>query len=181
MMYPTKQLTLFAADTRDLANLSVWPGSDKAKQMTVNSGRRCLELYKKSGPLGYLVKTLLGTSAWGSTKCYLTWKVSATKDKRLLFRLVPLVPHIEETEFSLWPIPTANDGKNITLPRFFPTPTASRDYKPIRPLAPSEANGAHGTMLVGAIGRENPEFIGMYLNPQFSEWLMGFPITWTEL
>ena len=63
----------------------------------------------------------------------------------------------------------------------WPTTTASQDYKPIRPLAPSEANGTHGTMLVGAVGDTNPELIGGQLNPTWVEWLMGFPTGWTDL
>ena len=193
-----QQLTLFPEGTLDLANLLVTPGSDEARKMTAISGRKLLEYSRRSDPVGLLARMLLGTSLWASTTFYLTWKASTTPRKRLLFRLVPSAPHTDETGFSLWPTPTANDGKNISLPPsarswgsvpgeilrgFFPTPTptASQDYKPIRPLAPSEANGEHGTMLVGWIGNHCPELIGMYLNPRFSEWLMGFPITWTEL
>ena len=42
-----EQLTLFQGDS--LASRSVLPGSEEARKMTVTSGRRCLELYKKSG------------------------------------------------------------------------------------------------------------------------------------
>jgi hypothetical protein len=69
-----------------------------------------------------------------------------------------------------------------------PTPTASQDYKPIRPLAPSEANGTHGKMLVGVIGQQQlaqlkAKRIGnerLYLNPQFVQWMMGYPEGWIE-
>lgn len=192
-----EQLTLFPRDIlNDHASPLVLPGTEKARKMTVTSGQKLLAYYRNSGPIGLLVKTLAGTSHWGSTTCYLTWKASATPRNRLLFRLVPSMLRTEETGYSLWPTPTANDGNNITFPpaarnwdsvpgeimrRFYPTPTASQDYKPIRKLAPSEKNGDHGTMLVGAIGEKHPELIGKSLNPQFSEWLMGFPITWTEL
>ena len=33
-----------------------------------------------------------------------------------------------------------------------PTPKTSQDFKPIRSLSPSEANGTHGKSLVSAIG-----------------------------
>lgn len=64
---------------------------------------------------------------------------------------------------------------------FFLTPTASQDHKPVRRLAPSEAAGTHGTMLVGFIGTADPSLCGMYLHPSLSEWLMGFPNGWTDL
>ena len=90
-----------------LANHSVQPGSEEARRMTVTSGRKCSELYRESGPLGLLVKTLLESSQWRSTRCYLTWKASATPARRLLFRLVPSTPRTEGTELPLLPTPTA--------------------------------------------------------------------------
>lgn len=94
-----EQLTLFQEDF--LASHSVQPGSEEARTMTATSGRKCSELYRKSGPLGSLVRTLLVSSAWRSTRCYLTWKASATPAKRLLFRLVPSMPRTEGTELPL--------------------------------------------------------------------------------
>ena len=92
-----------------LASHSVQPGSEEARRMTVTSGRKCCELYRKSGPLGLLVRTLLESSAWRSTRCYLTWKASATPAKRLLFRLVPSTPRTEGTELPLWATPNTMD------------------------------------------------------------------------
>ena len=96
----------------------------------------------------------------------------------------------------LWPTPAAQDAKNSTFPpsqydrdtipgavmrSLWPTPTASQDWKPIRPLAPSEANGSHGTMLVGAVGHQEPQNVGGQLNPEWVEALMCFPIGWTDV
>ena len=61
------------------------------------------------------------------------------------------------------------------------TPTTSQDFKPVRALAPSEANGTHGKILVGSIGKEHPHLIGRYLKPLVTEYLMGWPIGWTDL
>ena len=85
-----------------LASHSLQPGSAEARTMTATSGRKCSELYRKSGPLGSLVRTLLVSSAWRSTRCYLTWKASATPARRLLFRLVPATPRTEGTGLQLW-------------------------------------------------------------------------------
>ena len=69
------------------------------------------------------------------------------------------------------------------------TPTASQNYKAVRPLSPSEANGTHGKTLVGDIGNQLGVEIGesgesaprLGLNPEFVEAMMGFPTGWTDL
>jgi hypothetical protein len=61
------------------------------------------------------------------------------------------------------------------------TPTTSQDFKPIRKLAPSEEQGKHGVILVGSIGNKYPHLIGRYLKPLVTEWLMGWPLGWTDL
>ena len=53
-------------------------------------------------------------------------------------------------------------------PQMLPTPTA-RDYK-----------GASGRAYKGE-AKDLPSEVGGSLNPEFCEWLMGFPIGWTEL
>ena len=65
--------------------------------------------------------------------------------------------------------------------RLWPTPATSQDYKPVRPLAPSEADGTHGTMLVGAVGDKHPDHIGGQLSSTWVEWLMGIPVGWSAL
>ena len=96
-----EQLTLFPEDSP--ASPSARPGNAEARKMTVTSGRRCSELLRKSDQLGSLAKMCLGSSIWHSTRCCLTWKVSATPRYRLLFRLVASMPRTEETGSALWP------------------------------------------------------------------------------
>lgn len=97
----SRQLTLFAGATR--ASPSPLPGSEGARRMTATSGRKCVGSWTSSGPLGCLERMLLGTSAWASTTCFLTWKPSATPAGRLLFRLVPSMPGTDEIGCGLWP------------------------------------------------------------------------------
>jgi hypothetical protein len=92
-----------------------------------------------------------------------------------------------------WPTPTGEDANNVTrasedfqslsrAAQLWPTPATSQDYKPVRPLAPSEAGGTHGTMLVGAVGDVDPGSIGGSLNPDWVEQhLMSLPEGWTRL
>ena len=133
-----EQLTLFQEDSR--VNRSPLPGSMEARKMTVTSGRKCLELYRRLDPVGSLVRMLLASSHWRSTKCFLTWKESATPAKRLLFRLVPSMPRTGETVAPFWPTATAVDSwvgglkstqqkpgsKHLSdAVRLWPTPSAS--------------------------------------------------------
>ena len=75
--------------------------------MTVTSGLSCLASSTRSGPLGACLRTLLGTSAWGSTVCGLTWKLRATPCNRSLLQLAPSVPRTDATESGFWPTPKA--------------------------------------------------------------------------
>ena len=145
-----------------LASHSVHPGSAEARTMTVTSGRKCSELYRKSGPLGSLVRTLLESSAWNSTQCFLTWKESATLSRRLLFRLVPSTPRTGETGLPFF-LGTLEATGLPRTPRFQQgrRPNPAEFVKLCQGQSDCPANGE--------------------LNPQWAEWFMGFPIGWTEL
>lgn len=111
------------------ASRSVVPGSNEAKTMTAISGQKCSESYKRQGQLGSLVRMLLESSAWRSTKCVLTWKQRVTKSSRLLFQLAVSMPRTEETEFGLlrgggamWPTPrTPSGGPDNSAKRLRPS------------------------------------------------------------
>lgn len=240
-----------------LASHSVQPGSGEARRMTVTSGRRCLELYRRSDPVGSLVRMLLESSHWRSTRCYLTWKASATPARRLLFRLAPSMPRTDETVVPFWPTPITprpHDSENMAgkyLPSqkqkdlsyavaMWPTPKSS-DSKGTGPVGsasqthdakkgnlrgvvleafatPQARDGSRNhtgqlanfvklipTVTTGAemCGRSaNYQWLkemeeagviseeerrsmaagnGGQMNPTWVEWLMGFPIGWTDL
>ena len=210
-----EQLTLFQEASP--ASRSALPGSEEERRMTVTSGLKCLELYQNSGPLGLLVRTLLESSIWRSTRCTLTWKTKVTPSKHLLFRLVPSMPRTGATDAQLWlGTPTAGTGthgrsekwrKGKTpnpqeFVRMFPTPT--RFDATCGDLPGKEFTGTrHAMKLIQAAKmwptpiatdwknrgckdyRKNREFqlqtaVGGQLNPDWVEWLQGFPIGWTE-
>jgi len=93
---PSEELTSSQVDSP--ANRSVLPGSKEARRMTVGSGRKCSELLSKHNPLGSLLKTLLVSSTWHSTRCWLTWKPKTTPRQRLYFQLAVKMPSTAETE-----------------------------------------------------------------------------------
>ena len=242
------QLTLFPADSP--VSPFPLPGSDEAVRTTAISGRKCSELLKNCGPIGSLVKMLLESSIWRSTRCFLTWKASVTPHRRLLFRLVPSTPRTGATDAPFWPTVQARDwkgpqgksylGKAVDLPqavKMWPTPTAmdakGLDRHPRKDMTTArscllsqkvalfptptrfdaecgdlwgkEYNGEtlHAMKLIqaaklfptptGRCGRGasqtetrqgGPDLqteVGGQLNPTWVEWLMGFPLGWTDL
>lgn len=193
------QLTLFAADTH--ANPFPQPGSDKARKMTATSGQNLCGSWLNSGPLGSLEKMLLGTSAWVSMTCWLTWKPKATPAGRLLFQLAPSVHRTGGTGSGLWPTPNCGmvRGMNYTMetswrhfgegrqthlsqwvrdPRMWPTPT-TRDHKGGRKPETLAASGRGETNSLNDAVTVRDQHGA--LNPEWVEWLMGFPVGWTSL
>lgn len=126
-----EELTSSQADF--LASLSPSQVRERERMITVTSGRTCSVQYKKSDPLGLLVKTLLESSRWFSPARRLKWeakplfsekitekeycydksmlskpsvKTLSEKDipsNRCLFRLVPSERPTEETGCGLLP------------------------------------------------------------------------------
>ena len=218
-----EQLTLFPEDSH--ASRFPSPGSDEARRMTVTSGRKCSALSKSSSPLGSLERMLLGSSIWNSTRCWLIWKPQATKQGRLLFRLVPSTPRTAATDARLWATPTARDSKGANslehlatgnhvdqlanAVKLIPTPTARCGQTPCIhgeggmnmatyvKLIPTVTTGSgmcggsanyqrlkemEDAGIISAEERRSMEAgNGGQLNPDWVEWLMGFPIGWTSL
>ena len=89
------------------------------------------------------------------------WKQKVTKSGRIVYRLVLSERIMKDTGYV-----------------FLASPRASQDFKPIRKLTPQENHGKHGLTLCASLGIIFPERIGQYINPQFAEWMMGFPLGW---
>ena len=70
-----------------LASHSVQPGSEEARMMTATSGRKCSELYRKSGQLGSLVRTLLDLYELRLMAFFPNCKMRDTKQGRTVLKL----------------------------------------------------------------------------------------------
>ena len=155
-----EQLTLFPADSP--VSRSALPGSAEARRMTATSGLRCFELFPRSDRLGSLVKTCLASSIWHSTRCWLTWMISATPRNRLLYRLSALMPRTGGSGSALWPTPTAvawaATGQRATLQRMVDKGMMTEDEK--------------RQLTNGSMNR---------INPEQTEWLMGYHQAFTEI
>lgn len=168
-----EQLTLFPADFP--VSHIVLPGSEKARQMTVTSGRRCAGLLMNSDPLGFLAKMLLESFIWGSTRFYLTWKTwgmnspeqSARRLSFLIFRLVQSMPSTSGTGYGFWPTPTSSDAFRAGMKPEWLVKHRQEGRK--------KGHGCSGIFEVAA-----DEF-GKLPSPVLNEWIMGFPPNWTAL
>ena len=164
-----------------LANHFPLPGNEKASQITVISGLKCLELYPRSSQLTSLVRMFLESSNMRSTRCYLIWKTSVTPRNRLLFRLAPLMPRTGGTGFGFWPTVDTTDGApNKNSNKRNGPKSLIQVAKEMWPI-PKEQNARgsgerHGQGVVSL-----DVAVGGKLNPTWVEWLMGLPIGWTDL
>lgn len=192
-MTNSEQLTLFAGDS--LASLTALPGSEGARQMTVTSGRNIAALLPSSGPLGLLVKMCLESERLSSMRCYLTWTISNTPQRRLVFRLAPSTPRTDGNEFLLWHTPNVPNGGRVNPLEMSATGKLPDGRKrqvglehQVRMVerclwpTPTQSDGMGGPGNSGRDGGENLRTaVGGSLNPEWVEWLMGFPIGWTDL
>lgn len=95
------------------ANPTAQPENGLEKRINATSGRRCLESFANSGHGTLWAKTwlesLVGTGAWYSRRCKLTWKLKGTKYKRLYFQLAPSTLPTEGIGFGLLPTVVSMD------------------------------------------------------------------------
>ena len=188
------QTTLFPIATSSQQGTPVSPSpkrvKGKAKKTHVTSGRASAKLLHPKDPLGLFSKTFMVTSAWGSTKCSLTWKPKATPQGRLLFQLVPSALPTEGTESGLWPTPRASEWKDCgpvgskshthmydrkylcAQVKMWPTPSASEHKAGLPGDKMQKMLGNHPEVRNSGTGT---------LNPTWVEWLMGYPEGWTDL
>ena len=194
------QLTLWQEDSP--VSHSQSQETEGGQTMTAISGLRCLELSKKPNQDGSLERMFLASSTWHSTMCKLTWRENTTKSGNSYYRLLPSMRTTEEiesssspTETQLWPTPMARDykdtGKNTNYEALakkgklagavmWPTPMAHE----ARLGYQDRSRGKKGTQeslttkVINNLGGRQE--VSGQLNPEWVEWLMGFPIGWTE-
>jgi hypothetical protein len=96
------------------ASLSVTPGSDEARKMTVRSGLKCLESSMRPGPLGSLERMLAASSVWSSTRCLLTWNWKVTPQGRSILELSASTPRTAGCESGLLlTTPNVQDDRDV--------------------------------------------------------------------
>ena len=181
------------------------PGSAEALKMTVTSGRKCLESSKSSPPLGCLEKMLLGSSTWGSKRRFLIWKEQAMKSGPSYYLLSPSARGMRGNGYSLpdtYPTPVASIGKmdvstaligrmkkTGTLKKLNSTGTLWQPNLQMKVFCTPEVMEQMGTKFHEPETEEQKELFTEVvdlsmkqhkINPDWVEWLMGFPIGWTD-
>src|SRR3990167_5706531 len=206
---------IIATSLQEASPASPFPKLDEERErkITATSGLKCFELYNLQNRNGSSLKTcvalLLGTKAWFSNKCVLTWKAKGTKFNRLLFLLSPLVRPTEGTGFGLLATPNTMDNmepktekaivRESTVTRKGRTKFANLKeqiaYGVMLPTPDSNmgARGAakewKGKRPSGAIQQKKLNDLnvmagtktGLKLQPAFVEWMQGFPLGWTDV
>ena len=154
--------------------------SGKGLRTPVTSVRKCAESLRNCGPVTCLARMLLTSSIWGSTKRSLIWKRRDMPSGHSYFLLAPSVRGMSGNELSSWglifPTPLATDmGTKGRMPKVLMT---------------SRGRSAGGGQ-TGDIGRracqkrytssiKKEDAVAMRINPEWVEWMMGFPKGWTE-
>ena len=145
----------------------------------------------KSGRLYYqLVPSMLATDETESG----LWRAPMNSDWKNMDTANQLSLSKQVKDPTLWPTPTVNGNYNakgasqksgdglataVKKAGLFPTPT-TRDYKGGRKAETLEAKGRLPTNSLPDLVNSQAGETGP-LNPPFVEWIMGFPIGWTEL
>jgi len=134
--------------------------------MTATSGQKILESLERFSRLslwGKMLSVLLiGQGEWYSSRSKLTWKMRGSKFNRLYFQLVVKEQFTRGTEFGFVPTPRKTEiinGKSLL------------DQRKNAPGLTSYVNQMEGL----------PLQTRNLLNPEYVEYLMGFPIGWTDL
>jgi hypothetical protein len=149
-------------------------------------------------------RSLLGDS----DECSVTWPRSGMTADGLCWELPTLAPRISVTDSGLWPMPVASDtssrtkpyaqgGTPLSLAVKWPPPTVCGNYNrkgasatsgdglatAVRMFHTPTTNGLDGgsnsRKAAKKRGEETPS--GGALNPTWVEWLMGWPLGWTDL
>ena len=188
------QLTLYPVDSP--ANPFPWLESKKGKTTTVTSGLRCSGLSENCARIASSVRMYLESSRLPPGKWSRIWNAQAITSSCFIMKLRLSGPGTGDQGYfssasKIWPTPRANEYKDtlqsvppsrlkdpgkcnltqaIAMELMFATPCA-RDYRTgqrKRYDNPGRANNLN-------------DQLGGQLNPTWCEWLMGFPIGWTDL
>lgn len=145
----------------------------------VISGQRCAALLRNCGPITCLAKMLLTSSIWGSARRSLTWERRDMQSGHSYFLLVPSVRGMNGNGLSSWglmfPTPLASDtGTKGRVSRVTLSPKGA--------FRRQKANGEYwSASLSEAVYFLSPAAdAAMRINPEWVEWMMGFPKGWTE-
>jgi hypothetical protein len=189
---PSAQLTLFVEDSRDCARTSA--PQDEAREWPVRGlgcGASTGVLLANYDPASQSWRTSQHCLVEGLALFSETWPRSGMTVNGTAYQLPTLVPLTGEIGSGLWPTPRSCSAMaaNITPEAIAKAPERFKTYPnletaiAIRMWPTPRANGATGAGRGPNLqGGENLQTaVGGHLNPTWVEWLMGFPLGWTDL
>lgn len=187
-----EQLTLFPEGFR--VSPSVWPESREGKKTIGICGPKCSGLSGSCARIASSVRTYLESSALPPGRWSRIWSRQAITSSCSILKLrlselgtdgqgsFSLLPTIR-----MWPTPTARDSKgtnsleHLTQPKMkgnaHHTGQLANAVKLFTTPCASDSRGSNG----GGNHRSLRTDVAGQLNPEWVEWLMGFPIGWTDL
>lgn len=156
------QLTLFPGDSP--ASPFLLPESEEARRMTVTSGLKCSALFRSSGLLGSLARMFPDWFELYLTKYLRISNRRVTPRGHTLSRLVKSGRSLQGKGSLLWPRPTTGA----------PLCGGTGNFRQMEALRDAGiiTEEERRNLTQGNGGRSNPALM---------EWLMGFPIGWTDL
>jgi len=170
------------------ASRSAGPGRSSAQQILATCGQSLLNAFAWYDQSMCCWKTVQGSLFPDiSTQSSVTWPRSGIWVDGTAYQLQPSAPLIRETGFGFVPTPTTIDARSRAYQRdrngnrimslagyarMYPTPLKSDATGGYNPKIPPGRNCRRGLKEV---------IPGGPLNPEWTEWLMGWPIGWTEL
>ena len=122
---------------------------------------------------------LLESSEWNSTIFSFNWKKKDTKQGFSYYQLTPLEHYTRGIESPLWPTPVAMDGKmKANLKRVEMLLMGKKKFESKKSGTTASIQGLNNWVCARCAAQSGEIQIG-YANPEFVEWLMGYPIGWT--
>lgn len=167
------------------ASRSAQQESDGQPTTLATRGLTPLALLEKSGPTTFFWKMSqlsFGASMGISDRFSETWPRAGMMHDGIAYRLVPLARITRETGSGLWRTPSATDGNHGGPNARDSSGALHLSAQAARWPTPntSDANGYRRSSNKQG-GDALREAIGGKLNPDWVEWLMGWPVGWTDL
>jgi hypothetical protein len=186
-------LTLSSAGSRSLAKMSRLPDNVPDWMGNVRLfGAKCFDSFAKLSPDGLWLKTYQGYSQVmtdGSLETFSgTWPAQGTMRNGECYRRPEWERRISDGECLSWPTPNVPNGGRLPkggMSRTGMTPDGKKRQvgleNAVKRWPTPHANCSTGAGEKGTGGPNLQTVVGGQLNPTFVEWLMGFPLGWTDL
>ena len=185
---------------RAASHAKTYPSQEKEQVLKANEadfGQKCLEWFAKYDPNSSSWKIPQLSLVEGLDVFSETWPRSGTMRNGTFSALTTSAPHTKEIGFGYWRTPTATEcqrGLGKTMELMSLGKTHSENGRQIQVTLDAQARlyqcretfpTPRAFMYKDSVtnrGKSNlGEVVGGKLNPDWVEWLMGWPIGWTDL